>query len=232
MKRVALICLMILMYWGAPRVAAQSSAGETRTATETSEARPESGGEDEKNQFKHSPSVQWLAEKTGWSPERVFDLSVIANFAVIAFAIIWLSKKNLPGVFRNRNSSIQRAMQEARRASEEARQRLSQIETRLSRLDAEINEMRGAVEKEAAADEQRIRASAEGEAHRIAGSAGEEIAAAAKAARRELTAYAAELAISLATQQIRVDGPTDQSLVRHFSENLARANGAPGQEKK
>ena len=232
MKRVALICLMVFLCWGAPRVTAQSSANETRTATETPDAKPESAGEDEKAQFKHSPSVQYLAEKTGLSPERVFDLSVIANFAVIALAIIWLSKKNLPGVFRDRNSSIQRAMQEARKASEEARQRLGEIETRLSRLDAEINEMRAAVEKEAAADEQRIRASAEEEAHRIAGSAGEEIAAAAKAARRELTAYAAELAVSLAAQQVRVDGPTDQSLVRHFGENLAQANGAPGQDKK
>ena len=232
MKRVALVCLMVFLCWGAPGVTAQSSANETRTATETGGARPESAGEDEKNQFKHSPSVQWLAEKTGWSPERVFDLSVIANFAVIALAIIWLSKKNLPGVFRERNSSIQRAMQEARKASEEARQRLGDIESRLSRLDAEINEMRNTVEKEASADEQRIRASAEEEAHRIAGSAGEEIAAAAKAARRELTAYAAELAISLATQQVRVDDPTDQSLVRHFAENLTQANGAPGRDKK
>jgi len=231
MKSLLLICFTVLLCW-APAGVAQSSPDQTRTATETNAARRgESGGEDEKKQFMHSPSVKWLADKTGWSPERVFELSVIVNFAVIALAVIWLSKRNLPGVFRNRNSSIQRAMQEARKASEEARQRLGNIESRLSRLDAEINEMRVTGEKEAAADEQRIHASAEQEARRLSDSAGQEIAAAAKAARRELTAYAAELAVSLAAKQVRVDSATDQSLVHHFTENLTQANGSPGQEK-
>ena len=108
------------------------------------------------------------------------------NFAVIAGTIFYFWKKNLPGVFRNRTASIQQAMVEARKASEEANRRLAEIESRLSRLDSEIAGMRDAAEKEAAAEEARIKAAAEEDARKIVESAEQEIAAAAKLARREL----------------------------------------------
>jgi len=53
------------------------------------------------------------------------------------------------------------------------------------------------------------------------------IAAAAKAARRELTAYAADLAVALAQKQIRVDAATDQALVREFAGQLASSQDGP-----
>jgi F0F1-type ATP synthase membrane subunit b/b' len=99
----------------------------------------------------------------------------------------------------------------------------------LGRLDDEINQMRATAEKEAAAEEERIKAAAEEEARRIVQSAGQEIAASAKAARRELTAYAADLAVALAAKQIHVDTPADQALVRLFAQQLAD-NGAPGKK--
>jgi F0F1-type ATP synthase membrane subunit b/b' len=56
-----------------------------------------------------------------------------------------------------------------------------------------------------------------------------EIAAAAKAARRDLTAYAADLAVALAQKQIRVDAATDQALVRNFAGELGVSEGSgPG----
>ena len=50
-----------------------------------------------------------------------------------------------------------------------------------------------------------------------------------KAARRELTAYAADLAVTLASKQIRVDTPTDQALVRRFAQQLS-SDSAPGKK--
>jgi F0F1-type ATP synthase membrane subunit b/b' len=58
-------------------------------------------------------------------------------------------------------------------------------------------------------------------------SAQQEIAAAAKTARRELTAYAADLAVGLAQKQIHVDAATDQTLVRNFAGELG-VSGASG----
>jgi F0F1-type ATP synthase membrane subunit b/b' len=89
--------------------------------------------------------------------------------------------------------------------------------------------MRALSEKEAAAEEERIKAAAAEDARRIAESARQEIEAAVKSARRELTAYAADLAVSLATKQIRVDMTADQALVRRFAQQLSDG-GAPGKK--
>jgi len=115
-------------------------------------------------------------------------------------------------------------MLEARKASEEANRRLAGIESRLSKLDVEIGEMRAAAEKEAAAEEQRIKAAAEDDARKIVESAEQEITAVARAARRELTTFAADLAVSLAKKQIQIDAATDQKLIHHFAQQL-QTNG-------
>ena len=61
------------------------------------------------------------------------------------------------------------------------------------------------------------------------GATQQEIAAAAKLARRELTNYAANLAVSLAARQIKVDPATDQALVQGFARELSPKSG--GQDK-
>jgi len=185
--------------------------------------------EDETAQFKHSASVQLLSRITGLSLEGAYWLAVILNFAIVVGLIVWASKKNLPAMFRNRTASIQKSLEEARKASEDANRRLSEIESRLGHLDDEIHQMRVASEKEGAAEEERIKASAAEEARRISESASQEIAAAAKAARRELTTYAADLAVSLASKQIHVDTSTDQALVRRFAQQIS-TDGGPGKK--
>jgi len=198
----------------------QQPSNQQELVRETREA----AGEDDSAQFKHSASVQLVARITGLSLEHSYWLCVGLNFLVIALLIVWLSKKNLPGVFRNRTASIQHAMAEARKASEEANRRLADIEARLSRLDLEISEMRASAEKEATEEEQRIKAAAEEDARKIAETAGQEIAATARAARRELTSFAADLAVSLAKKQIQVDAGIDQRLIRNFAQQL-QGNG-------
>ena len=183
-------------------------------------------GEDETAQFKHSASVQLLSRITGLSLDGAYWLAVVLNFAIVVGIIAWASKKNLPAMFRNRTASIQKSLEEARKASEDANRRLSEIESRLGHLDDEIHQMRAASEKEAAAEEERIKVAAAEEARRISESAGQEIAAATKAARRELTAYAADLAVSLASKQISVDTATDQALVRRFAQQVSNDGGS------
>jgi F-type H+-transporting ATPase subunit b len=194
-------------------------------------AAPERGNKgegDETAQFKHSASVHLLARITGLSDEAAYWLAVVLNFAIVAGVIVWASKKNLPAVFRNRTASIQKSIEEARKASDDANRRLAQVESRLSRLDDEINQMRANSEKEAAAEEERIKAAAAEDARHIIESAEQEIAAATKAARRDLTAYAADLAVDLAAKQIRVDMPTDKALVRRFAQQIS--NGSNGKK--
>ena len=223
------LCTFLFLTWFA--VAARATAGMFQQSRPPSRSNSlgqqlvqetrEAAGEDDAEQFKHSPSVVWVAKVTGMDLEHAYILCVILNFVVIAIAIFWITKKYLPGLFRNRTASIQKAMEEARRASEDANRRLAEIEARLLKLDTEIAGMRAQAEEEAGAEEHRIKTAAEEDARKIVESARQEIAAAAKSARRELKEYAANLAVSLAKKQIRVDAPTDQVLVRYFAQQLS-----------
>ncbi len=197
---------------------------EAQLAKESREAAGEEAGEND--QLKKSPAVQFVARITGLDIEHAYWLCMGLNFAVIAGVIVWFSRSRLPGLFRSRTDSIQKAMQEARKASDEANRRLADIEARLSKLDAEIAGMRDQAEKEAAAEEARILAAAEEDRRKIVAMAEQEIVAAAKAARRDLKAYAADLAVGLAQRQIEVDAATDQALVRGFAEQLDHTNGS------
>ena len=195
-------------------------------AHETREAAGEE--KDEMGEFKQSASVRLIAKWTGLDLRRAYWLCLVLNFVVIACVLVWAGRKFLPGIFRDRTAAIQKAMQEAQRASEEARRKLADIESRLMRLDAEIGAIRDEAEKEGSAEEARIKRAAEEDARKIVASAEQEIAAAAKAARRQLTAYAADLAVGLAQKQIHVDAATDQALVRGFAGQMDAAPRGPG----
>jgi F-type H+-transporting ATPase subunit b len=181
-------------------------------------------------QFKQSASVQWLARVTGLPVKAAYWAAVGLNFIILASVLGYFLGKFIPRLFRRRTESIQREMREAEAASLEAQRRLADIESRLGRLDAEIAEMRAAAEREGVAEEERIRAAAEQDRERIVQAAQQEIALAARVARRELQAHAAELAVSLAARRIQIDAGTDQALVRRFTEQLrASADGVgPG----
>jgi F-type H+-transporting ATPase subunit b len=219
---LAAFCALPAFAHGSNRsVSAQNSfASYQQTPSQPAREPHDAAGEDDQAQFKHSASVQMLAKLTGLSLDQAYWLGVSLNFAIVAGILIWAARKYLPDAFRNRTASIQKAMEEARKASEEASRRLTEIESRLSKLDTEIVGMRAQAEKEALLEEAKIKAAAEEEARRIIESAGQEIAAAAKTARRELKVFAADLAVSLATNNIRIDEPTDQALVRGFAQQL------------
>ncbi len=242
--RIAVLALLLLSGVGIVSLRAQEApaAPEPNTTSKDEkratpgrqlahESREAAGEEpDEMEEFKHSASVQMISRITGLNLQQSYWASFIFNFAVIATVIIWAGRKFLPALVRDRTAAIQKAMQEAQKASEEARRKLVEIETRLQRLDVEIGMMRNAAEKEGEAEESRIKAAAEEDARKIVVMAEQEIIAAAKAARRQLTAHAADLAVGLAQKQIHVDTATDQALVRSFAGHLASASETSGKD--
>jgi F-type H+-transporting ATPase subunit b len=239
--RVALLMLFLLgcIKIGATQAQQPPGPPEQNVASEPQgvgrqlahESREAAGEEkDENEEFKHSASVGLISRLTGLNLQQSYWLSMLLNFAVIAGLIIWAGRKYLPGMFRDRTAAIQKAMQEAQQASEEARRKLANIESRLAKLDSEIASMRDAAEKEASGEVARIQAASEEDARKILASAQQEIAAAAKAARRQLTAHAADLAVALAQKQIRVDPATDQALLRNFTGQLGAASDNLGKD--
>jgi F-type H+-transporting ATPase subunit b len=215
----------------APEHAAQAAEAQPKPAGERSpgvsqdlaHASNEAAAEgDEHAEFKESPSVKMVARITGLSLKAAYWVLISINFLIIAVLIGLALKKNLPSMFRSRTEMIRKSMDEARVASEDANKRLGQIESRLSKLDTEIAEIRRAAEANAASEEVRIRAAAEEDRKKIIETTEQEIAAATRAARRELKAYTADLAVSLAERQINVDQKTDEALVSNFVGQLGK----------
>jgi len=206
-------------------------AHETIAGELVKETREAAGEDDEEHaDLKHAKPVRWLARKIDWSVHGTHLLLSGINFAIIAAILIWAGRKYLPGMFRTRTASIQQALQEARAASEDANRRLTDIETRLRQLDGEIGRMQSAAENEGAAEEARIKKAAEDDVRKLVLAAEQEIDAAAKQSRRELSNHTASLAIALAKRQINVDTTTDQVLVRTFAAKLATKNDNGGKD--
>ena len=197
----------------------KTSQSNEKQLTETSK---EAGEKSETEKLQESPAVKFIGRITGLEPAKAYWLSVGLNFAAVLVVLWLLLRKSLPATLKSRSETIQKRLEEARKTGEDARRRLSEVEARLSRLDSEIAAMQQETEAGAKAEEERTKASAEEERLRIVHSAEQEIAMAATAARRELKAYAADLAVSLAEKKINVGPGTDQALVRDFTAQLGK----------
>ncbi len=184
------------------------------------ESREDAG--EENAQFKYSASVRWFARHLGMNEHQMYWLSLVVNFGLLGLFFWYLGRKSIPQAFRERTATIQKGIKEAQAASADAARRLSEIEQRLSRLDAEVEEIRTSAEREAVAEEQRIRQTAEEDRQKIVHAAESEIDAIARNARRELKGYAASLAVDLAARQIHVDDATDHALVRDFVDHMGK----------
>ena len=222
---VLLLFSAISAITSAQQPAAQTAAGQRASASNEAASEEAGKSNDENAQFKQSASVQWIARHLGITTDQAYWLCIFINFAVVAGLVGFGVKKKLPTFFRERTAAIQKGMEEARRASEDANRRLREIEEKLGRMDADIAQLESSAAAQGQQEAVRLKGAAEEERKRIIQTAEQEIAAAANAARRDLKAYSAELAVSLAEKRIKVDGGTDQELVREFIDRLGR-NGS------
>jgi F-type H+-transporting ATPase subunit b len=177
---------------------------------------------EENAQFKYSTSVKWIAEHFGWDPHLAYFISLLINFGLLVLFFWVLLRGKIPAMFHARTDSIQSAIREARAASAEATEKLKSVEERLARLDGEVAAIRAEADKQAGAEEQRIRAAAEQDKSRVVESAKMEIDAIARNARRDLKNYASTLAVDIAAKRIQVDENSDQALVSDFVSQLGK----------
>jgi F-type H+-transporting ATPase subunit b len=148
---------------------------------------------------------------------------------LLALGVAWLVVKFLPKAIRDRNTTIQKSLVDARTATEEARERLSGVEERLGKLDGEIAAMRVLAEQDSAKAAQRIKATVEDEKVRILAAAEQEITVATSHAQKQLQQYAAGLAIEHAAHKLVVSAETDRLLVQGFAERLTGDDPKKGQ---
>lgn len=184
---------------------------------------------DENDAYRKSPAVIKIGSKLGMNADQSATAFEVINFLLLAIAAGWALGKMLPKMFRDRNTSIQKHLVDARTATEEARARLGSVEARLAKLDDEIVALRTHAEQDAAKDEQRIRAAVEDEKQKILAAAEQEIAAATMHAQKQLQQHAAELAIEQAARKLVVSAETDRLLVQSFAQRLTGDDSKKGQ---
>lgn len=154
--------------------------------------------------------------------ERANDLFKWINFAIVAGLIAWVFLKLTPPFFRKNAGAISSAITKATAAKDEADRQLREAEAQLASLEQQVAQLRAAAQGEAAAEAERIRSLTQLDAGKIGIAASAEIEAAERAARLELKAIAANLAVdgaeSLLAQQLTPQA--QESLVAAFVKSL------------
>jgi F-type H+-transporting ATPase subunit b len=145
------------------------------------------------------------------------------NFVLVAGGLFWLFGKILPPKFRGNADSISSAITKATAAKAEADRQLREAEEKLAHLEQEVAQLRANAQREAEAEAQRIRDVTQADAQKIGVAATAEVEAAERAARFELKAIAANLAVdgaeSLLAKQLTPQG--QEALVSAFVKGLA-----------
>ena len=169
-------------------------------------------------------AVSLQAEEEGGNAatERATEIFKWINFAIVAGLIVWVFGKKLPSVFRARAEAVSSAITSATSAKAAADAQLRDAETRLANLQKEVAELRALSEKEAAAEVERLRAATLSDAQKIAAAAKAEIEAAERAARLELKALAANLAVDGAESLLakQLTPKAQESLISNFVKSL------------
>jgi F-type H+-transporting ATPase subunit b len=140
-------------------------------------------------------SVHAAEEGGSAGAERATELFKWINFAIVAGLLLWVFGKLLPSWFRNNAETISAAITKATAAKAAADAQLKDAENKLANLQKEVAELRAQAERESAAEVERIRAATQSDAKKISTAATGEIEAAERAARLELKAIAAKLAV-------------------------------------
>jgi F-type H+-transporting ATPase subunit b len=163
------------------------------------------------------------AEGGSDTSEHVNEIFKWINFALVAAGLIWLFGKVLPPLFRKRSDEIGAAIKRATEAKAEADRMLREAEQKLAKLEQEIAQLRAIGQREAVAEAERIRNSTLTDAQKIEAAAEAEIEAAERAARLELKALAANLAVDSAESLLakQLTPQAQEALVSAFVKGLA-----------
>lgn len=154
--------------------------------------------------------------------EHAAEMFKWINFAIVAGALGYVFLKVTPPKFRQQAADISSAITKATAAKAEADKQLKDAEGKLARLQQEVTQLRATGEQDAKAESERMRSVTQSDAAKISAAAKAEIEAAERAARLELKAIAANLAVdgaeSLLAKQLTAQ--TQEALVANFVKGL------------
>jgi F-type H+-transporting ATPase subunit b len=155
------------------------------------------------------------------------DLWKLANLVLLLALAAYFGRHKIAQFFAFRTKEITLGIAEAAKQREAAEAQYVAMERRLAGIEKEIEALKEEAALESSAEAERVREETKRELDKIRAQAEQEIASAGKAARLELQAYTAELAVSLAESRIReqltpdVDGALIESMVGEFVQRSA-----------
>ncbi len=127
----------------------------------------------------------------------------VVNFVVLVAIIVWAIKKaNMKAALSDRQAQIEKNLREAKEAREAAEAKLNEYTDKLAKANQEVDELRAAMMREAEAEKERIIATAQQAAAKLAAQAVQAADQEVLKARGELRAEAARLAVELATGKL------------------------------
>jgi F-type H+-transporting ATPase subunit b len=144
------------------------------------------------------------------------------NFALVAGVIVWLCVKKGPAFFGRRADVISADIQKSTEAKKQAELQLRDAETKLQNLEKEVADLRVSAQRESVAEADRIRNLTVTDQQKIAEAGKAEVYAAERAARLELKALAANLAVNGAESLLvrQLTPAAQEALINNFVKTL------------
>jgi F0F1-type ATP synthase membrane subunit b/b' len=144
------------------------------------------------------------------------------HFIILAGVAYWLFKKVLPPVFRRNRDKISDSITKATAAKAEAEEKLQAAAAKLASLEQEVAHFRAQAQNEAAAELARLRGMTKTDLEKVSIAAQAEVEAAERAARVELRALAAKLAVDRAESLVatQMTPAVQEAMINSFVESL------------
>ena len=124
------------------------------------------------------------------------------NFAALVLVLVYFLPAPIAGCLSRRSTGIRSDLTKAAETRGAASAELAAIDRKMQALPGEIDSLKARGAREVAAEEARIRQTADAERERLLEQTRREIDLQVKAAERELTRHAPDLAIGLASERI------------------------------
>lgn len=144
------------------------------------------------------------------------------HFLIVVALAYWVLAKLLPPYIRHNADRISSAIRKAAAAKAEAERQLKEAAEKLTRLEQEVQQFREQAKKDAAAEWDRLRHMTQADLEKVGMAMNAEIEAAERAARAELKALAAKLAVDRAESLIasRLTPALQESMIRNLVHSL------------
>lgn len=147
------------------------------------------------------------------------------NLVIFLVLLVKLLKKPLAGWVGERRDNVARELKESEEKNARTAALAKELSERLARIEVELAELKIHGEKESVAEQAALTAQTEADAQRLVQRAAAEIDSRVRTARKELTAYAGDLALEIAADILKKNlTPEDQA--RLLNEGIASLTAA------